>query len=130
MKLKIVLPSEVFLEQEVNKVIAEGPNGSFCLLPRHVDFVSSLVPGLLAFYSLEGKESFAAIDEGILVKCTSNVLVSTRRAVLGPDLGLLRKTITEQFRVLAGREKLTRSASAKLEAELVRRFVELERRVS
>jgi hypothetical protein len=47
MKLTILLPGEVFLEAEAAKVIAEAGNGSFCLLPRHVDFVAALVPGLL-----------------------------------------------------------------------------------
>ena len=28
------------------KLVAEAPNGAFCLLPRHVDFVAALVPGL------------------------------------------------------------------------------------
>jgi F-type H+-transporting ATPase subunit beta len=47
MKLMVLLPGEVFMEEEVEKVIAEARNGSFCLLPRHVDFVAALVPGLL-----------------------------------------------------------------------------------
>jgi F-type H+-transporting ATPase subunit epsilon len=30
-------------------VIAEAQNGSFCLLPHHIDFVAALAPGLLAY---------------------------------------------------------------------------------
>ena len=47
MKLKVLLPTEIFINEEVEKVVAEADNGYFCLLPRHVDFVSALVPGLL-----------------------------------------------------------------------------------
>jgi F-type H+-transporting ATPase subunit epsilon len=48
MRLKILLPTEIILDKEVIKVVAEAENGYFCLLPRHVDFVSTLVPGILA----------------------------------------------------------------------------------
>jgi F-type H+-transporting ATPase subunit epsilon len=127
MRLKIVLPSEVLTDREVAKVIAEAENGSFCLLPRHVDFLAALVPGILAFETEDGSEEFIGVDEGILVKVGSDVLVSTGNAVIGPDLGTLRKRIKENFDVLDDREKMARSAASKLEANLVRRFMELER---
>ena len=53
------------------------------------------------------------------------VLVSPRRGVRGVDLGTLHETIDERFRVLDERERLARRASARLEADLVRRFMEL-----
>ncbi|MCK4391179.1 MAG: F0F1 ATP synthase subunit epsilon [Desulfobacterales bacterium] len=127
MKLKVLVPSEVLIDEEVTKVIAEAENGSFCLLPRHIDFVAALVPGLLSFESGEGREEFLALDEGILIKCGPEVLVSTRNAVRGPDLGKLKQTVEEEFRVLDDREKMARSAVAKLEANFVRRFMELEK---
>ena len=126
MNLKVLIPKEVALDQEVTKVIAEGEDGAFCLLPRHADFVAALVPGLLEFVPAGGGEEFLAIDEGMLVKTGPDVLVSTRRAVRGADLGALEATVREQFRVLDEREKQARSASARLEADLVRRFMELK----
>jgi F-type H+-transporting ATPase subunit epsilon len=128
MKLKVLLPTEVLIDADVAKVVAEAENGTFCLLPRHIDFVAALVPGLLAFTTPEGQEAFLAIDEGILVKCGAEVFVSTRHAVRGPDLGTLRHTIEAQFRVLDEHEKMARAAMAKLEADVVRRFMELRER--
>jgi F-type H+-transporting ATPase subunit epsilon len=125
MNLKVLLPTEVFIDREVTKVVAEAENGSFCLLPRHIDCVAALVPGLLFYTTEAGQEVFLAVDEGILVKCGVEVLVSTRHAVQGPDLGTLQRTIDEQFRVLDEKEKMARTAVAKLEADLVRRFMEL-----
>ncbi|OEU53411.1 MAG: F0F1 ATP synthase subunit epsilon [Desulfobacterales bacterium S3730MH5] len=127
MKLKVLVPSEVLIDEEVTKVVAEAENGSFCLLPRHIDFVAALVPGLLSFESGKGREEFIALDRGILIKCDQEVLVSTRNAVRGPDLGTLKQTVEESFRVLDDREKMARSAFAKLEANFVRRFMELEK---
>jgi len=124
-RLKILLPTQVLVDEEVSKVIAEAQNGSFCLLPRHIDFVAALVPGLLSFESSKGREEFLAIDEGILVKCGQLVMVSTRHAVRGADLGQLKQTVEEKFRVLDDREKMARTAIAKLEANFVTRFMEV-----
>ncbi len=127
MKIKIMLPTEILIEEEVIKVIAEAENGSFCLLPRHVGFVAALVPGVVSLFSPTGREKFVAVNKGILVKCGPEVLISTRNAVIGPDLGELKKTIEDKFKILDDREKKARSAVAKLEANLVRKFLELER---
>lgn len=125
MILKVLLPKQVMVETQVRKVVAEGQDGSFCLLPRHIDFVSALVPGLLEYETAVGEEIYLAVDEGVLVKCGAEVLVSTRNAVRGSDLGQLQKLIREQFAELDEMEKLTRSAMAKIEVDFVRRFLEL-----
>ena len=127
MNLKVLLPNEVFLNCEVKKVIAEAQNGCFCLLPRHIDFVAALVPGLLSFEDEQSQEHFLAMDEGTLVKCGSEVLVSTRSAASGDDLGQLRQVVEQQFEVLDERERLARSATARLEAGLVRRFMDFDK---
>jgi F-type H+-transporting ATPase subunit epsilon len=127
MRLKVLLPTQILVDEAVRKVVAEGENGSFCLLPRHVDFVAALVPGLLAFVPADGEEVFLATDEGTLVKCGAEVLVSVRNAVLGADLGTLKATVAGQFLRLDERERLARSALARLEASVVRRFMEFEK---
>ena len=125
MNLKILLPFRVFLDERVDKVIAEGENGYFCLLPRHIDFVSALAPGILSYYKESGEEVFLAIDEGILVKYGENVLVSSRNAVRGPNLEALRQTVEDQFKTLDEQRKEVRSVVAKIEANFIRRFLEV-----
>ncbi len=127
MRLKVVLPTDIVIDKEVIKVIAEAENGSFCLLPRHIGFVSVLVPGLLSYVCPGGQEEFVAVDKGILVKCGPDVVVSTGQALEGADLGLLKMAIEKKFNRLDERRKKAQSAVAKLEANLVRRFLELER---
>jgi F-type H+-transporting ATPase subunit epsilon len=125
MRLKVLLPTKVLVNEEVAKVIAEAENGSFCLLPRHIDFVTALAPGLLSFETEEGGEEFLAVDAGILVKYGAEVLVSIRNAVRGLDLERLQQTVDEQFRALDEREKMTLAAVARLEANFIRRFIDL-----
>ena len=126
MMLKILLPAEVMLAQEVKKIIAEAENGSFCLMPNHIDFVATLAPGIFTYEPIAGGQELLAMDVGTLVKKGSNVLVSTRNAVRAPDLGKLKEVVVKQYEVLDEREKMVRSASARLEASLIRRFVELK----
>jgi F-type H+-transporting ATPase subunit epsilon len=125
--LRVLLPEKVVLEREVQKVVAEGENGSFGLLPRHVDYVEPLVPGILSFVPADGEdERFAAVDEGVLVKCGSEVLASVRNAVVGPELGRLEETVRSRFERVDEREQAMRTALAKLESEVVHRFVDVE----
>jgi F-type H+-transporting ATPase subunit epsilon len=125
MKLKILLPSEIFIQQDVAKVTAEAGNGSFCMLPNHIDFVAALVPGLFSFETNDGVQMILAMDEGVLIKTGQEVLVSTRNAVQGQDMGKLKQVVEEQFQEMDEREKKARTAAAKLEADLVRRFMEM-----
>lgn len=127
MKLKILLPSGVFLEEEVRKVSAEAPNGHFTLLPRHVDFVTALIPGILSFDTDKGDKQFVAVDDGTLVKCGSEVRVACFRAVRDTHLATLRQTVEEQFKIWDEQERKARTASARLEASLVRQWLELEK---
>lgn len=128
MHLKVLLPTEVLVDEDVVKVIAEAENGAFCLLPRHIDFVAALTPGVLIFFNGEGKENFAAIDEGVLVKCGRDVFVSTLNGVRGTQLQLLQALVEERFMELDEHERRTRSALARLEAGTLRGFRELQER--
>ena len=130
MRLRILLPTKIILADEaVVKVTADGVHGNFAILPRHVDVLAALIPGLLSFQRVGGGERFAAVDGGLLVKHGSDVLVPTRRAVIGDDLEKLRSTLEREFLSEDERERHARSAMARLEADFIRRLMELEARV-
>lgn len=128
MRLKVLLPTQVLLDQPVAKVVAEAHDGSFGMLPRHIDFVAALAPGILLYLTEGGDERYLGIDEGILVKCGHEILVSTQSAVAGDDLRTLSNIVAERYLELDEREKLARSALARLESGVVRRFIELQER--
>lgn len=125
MRLRVMLPTQIILDAEVNKLGAEAENGAFGMLPRHIDFVTILAPGILSYELKEGKEEFMALDEGVLVKCGPEVRVSSRRAVRSPSLETLAQTVKQEFRTQDDREKATRAALAKLQADFLRRFMEM-----
>jgi F-type H+-transporting ATPase subunit epsilon len=125
MRLKVVLPTKILIETAAIKVIAEAENGIFCLLPRHLDFVTTLVPSLLSFVSPQGQEQFFAVDRGILIKHGDEVTVAAQNAVLGGDLGMLKKTVEQQFNLIDEREKTARSVLEQLEVKTMQHFIEL-----
>ena len=120
------MPTTVLVEEPANKIIAEAVNGYFCLRPRHIDLVAALVPGILTFYTPDDVEQFVAIDNGILVKCGQEVMISTLNGVRGTALEQLRDTVAERFLELDEHERMARTALARLEAGTIRRFIELD----
>ena len=124
MKLKILLPSQIFAEKGgVFRIVAETREGSFGILPHRLDCVAALTPGILNYETEADGEVYVAVDEGVLVKTGQDVLVSVRRALGGADLGQLRDAVEQEFLSLNEHEQMVRSVMAKLEVGFLRRFV-------
>lgn len=144
MRLTVWLPSQVLMRKEVTRIRAEAENGWFGLLPKHVDFVAALVPGILRFRIRGNEEArhgedrardpgieteeYLAIDYGILVKHGAEVSISTRAAVHSHNLEQLKKTLKAQYSTQEEREKVARTYEVRLETDLVRSLLELEKR--
>ncbi len=126
MKLKVLLPFEVFTEKTgVSRIVAETPHGSFGLLPHRLDCVAALAPGILTYETSADGEVFVAVDEGVIVKAGSDVFVSVRRALTGGDLGQLRVAVEREFLTLDDEEKRFRSMIAKMEGAIIGRMATL-----
>jgi len=124
--LKVLLPFQVFVEKSgVSRIVAEGREGSFGLLPHRLDCVAALAPGILTYETDADGEVFVAVDEGVLVKAGLDVLVSVRRAQSGTDLSQLRGAVERDFLTLDEHEKSVHSTLAKLESGLVSRMASL-----
>jgi F-type H+-transporting ATPase subunit epsilon len=131
-RLRVLAPDRAVLDRDVLAVIAESPDGSFCLLPHHVDVVAPLTSSLVAYRtgaaaSSPDAEGFLAVDGGTLVKCGEEVVVSSPRVVVGPGLDDLRTAVEVTFGALERDEREARAAIVRLESDIVRRFVEFER---
>lgn len=125
MQLKIHLPTHVFGEfSGVTRIMAQARGGSFGILPHRLDCVAALAPGILTYAAGAQEDLYIAVDEGVLVKTGTEVLVSVRRTVGGADLGRLRQAVEKEFLALDDEEKSQRTALARLESGLIRRFAE------
>ena len=131
MTLKVLLPFEIFaVERNVSRIVVETVQGSFGLLPRRLDCVAALVPGILSFQSEAQGEVFLALDAGVLVKTGQDVVISARRALRGDDLSRLHDAVEQEFLTLDTQEVAMRATMARLESGFMRRFASLRDRRS
>ena len=123
MSLKVLLPFRVFVEKTgVSRIVAETREGSYGFLPHRLDCVAALSPGILTYQIGSEAEISIAVDEGVLIKTGTDVLVSVRRAIGGSDLDQLRHAVEQEFLTLNEREQSARAVTAKLETTLLSRF--------
>jgi F-type H+-transporting ATPase subunit epsilon len=126
MNLKILLPFQIFAEETgVSRIVAETSEGSFGLLPRRLDCIAALAPGILVYENETEGEVYVAVDEGVLIKTGLEVLVSVRNAIAGTDLRQLREAVEREFLHLNEREQSVRSMLAKMESGFIRRLADV-----
>ena len=127
MRLKTLTPSGIVVDERVSRVRFDAQDGSFTFLPKHADFATVIVPGLVSFEIADGeqagKEIYMACDRGMLVKANATVLLSVRRAVISENLAELSYTITEEFKKDEENRKAVNVAMARLENGLTRRVL-------
>ena len=124
MRLKLILPYKTILDKEVEKITAPGSNGEFQILPKHIDGTWTLSSGILTIET--DKKSYYAINAGVVVKQGDIVYLSTFQAIPGDSLRDLGKTVKENLEVLDEREKKAREVLLRLEADTIRRFMEID----
>lgn len=125
MKLKVLLPFQVFLEKvNVTQIVAESLTGSFGMLPNRLDCVAALTPGILVIETEDEVETYVAIDEGVLVKTGRDVLVSVRNAIGGAELGELREAVEREFLTLDEHDESVRAVLERIESGFIRRLAD------
>jgi F-type H+-transporting ATPase subunit epsilon len=62
-RLRVVTPSRLVLDEEVDEVTAPGELGEFGVLPNHISFLSTLVPGEMT-YKQGTKKTTLAVSGG------------------------------------------------------------------
>lgn len=127
MTVILQLPTRSLYQGQAAGLTAVAPNGAFGMLPNHIDFVTAIVPSVVTLRLLDGSEAFFGLDEGMLVKKGHNVTIAALRGVQGDALDSLQETVESSFIQMDEEERQARSALSRLEANMVRRFAELER---
>jgi len=129
MNLKILLPYKVFLnENKVNKVIIETAKGSYGILPKRLDFVAALVPGIFTYETLNNTVQYLAVDEGILVKTGSTIIVSVQNSFGGTDLGKMHELVIKEYQEMRSSEKKFRQTMAKIESNFLLRLKQFQKK--
>ncbi len=127
MQINIHLPTALYFSADgVKKIVAEGVEGYFTLLPNHIDYVAILVPGILTVETEPGTPIYFAVDHATLVKKGAKVWISARNVVRGKSHETLAQVVQHEFKEISEMEKKARTALTGLEYGLLRRFAELK----
>ncbi len=123
MNLKILLPFRIFIEtKNVSSITIETSEGSYGMLPHRLDCVAALVPGILTYEIESEGPKYVAVDEGVMIKAGTLVLVSVRNAIGGADLGKLGDKVKNDFNKQDESKIKVRSVMAKLEGGFIYSF--------
>jgi len=125
MRLTILTPQSVLVDEPVRHVRAEDASGAFGILHGHADMLTALDVSVLVYRDVRENEHFVAVRAGLLaVRGRNHVEVTTREAVANDDLALLERDVLERFRRTDTLEAKAHRGLARLEGTLLRRLTE------
>lgn len=125
MKLKIVTPLSIVLEQDIDQLRAEDASGSFGVMPSHAPFMTALAISIVSWRSDE-EEQFCAVRGGVLTVSggdLTTVAIATREAVVSNDLATLGADVLSRFQLEADAERVEHTETVQLQLNAIRRMV-------
>ena len=123
-KLRVVTPSRLMLDEAVDEVTASGELGEFGVLPNHISFLSTLVPGEMSYK--QGADRRALAVSGGYAEVLENVMtVLAPAAEFGSEIDTARaqrakERAEKQITELSREEKDFDLAEAALQRALAR----------
>jgi len=123
MRLRIVTPLSIVVDEDVSSLRAEDASGGFGILPGHAPFLTALTIGVVSWR--QGKrDRFCAVRGGALsVTDDASVAITTREAVVGDDLATLDVEVLDGFRRQADAERVEHVETVQLQLNAIRRMV-------
>lgn len=123
MRLRIVTPLNVVVDEEAESLRARDASGSFGIRPGHAPFLTALVVSILSWRAA-GVEHFCALRGGVLtVTGGDTVAIATREAVRGEDLGTLDAEVLARFQSDADEERVEHVETMRLQMNAIRRMI-------
>jgi F-type H+-transporting ATPase subunit epsilon len=111
-------------EDRVLALRGEDATGSFGILPRHGDFLTSLAISVVSWESSDGTRHYCAVRRGVLsVIAGRDIAIATREAVPGDDLATLDETVLGRFRADIEMERTEHVESTRLQLNAIRQIM-------
>ena len=117
MKLTVTTPMAVVLETDAAQSLrAEDESGGFGVLSGHADFLTALSASVMSWRDGAGTDHYIALRGGVLeVKNNgTEIVVATREAVCGDDLGQLQAQVLADYRRRQEEEKTAHTDAQRL----------------
>ena len=127
MRLRVMSPTEVVLDQEVIHVTAEDVTGSLGIRPGHAPLVTPLAPSIVVARGPDGRERYVAVNGGAMLVSGNEVEIVSRHAVASDDMAHLEATALAEFDREAQEDQHNRVAFERLRIDFMRRVLEVDR---
>lgn len=123
MRLTVVTPLSIVVDEDVDSVRATDASGGFGILPGHAPFLTALTISIVSWKTTEG-ERFCAVRGGVLtVNDGTSVSIASREAVAGDDLATLDTEVLARFQSDAEAERVEHTESTRLQLNAIRRMI-------
>lgn len=123
MRLHVVTPLSVVVDEDAESLRAEDASGSFGIRPGHAPFLTALTVSILS-WKTAGRERFCALRGGVLTVTGGNrVAVATREAVPGDDLATLDSEVLARFQSEADEERVEHVETMRVQLQAIRRLI-------
>ena len=113
LKLKIITPKKIALEEDVISVTAPSSEGEITILPKHMNLFALLDEGIVKIVKKTG-EDFLAIGGGYLQTDGDevNVLVSRAYGQTDIDIDLTNKAVEEAKKIISQTKDISQRTQA------------------
>jgi len=123
MRLRIVTPLSVVVDENAESLRGQDASGSFGIRPGHAPFLTALAISILS-WKTAGIERFCALRGGVLtVTGGSTVAIATREAVPGDDLATLDAEVLTRFQTDADEERVEHVETMRLQMNAIRQMI-------
>jgi F-type H+-transporting ATPase subunit epsilon len=127
MRLRIVTPLSVIIDEDIDSLRAEDASGDFGILPGHAPFLTSLIISIVS-WKKDNTEQYCALRGGVMTvsgkgSATTLIDIATREAVIGTDLTKLDSDVLAQFQSDADDERIEHTETMLLQMNVIRRMV-------
>lgn len=123
MRLRIITPLSIVLDEDIDSLRAEDASGSFGILAGHAPFLTALTTSIVSWRKGE-TERFCALRGGVMtVGDRSDIDIATREAVTGEDLATLDGDVLARFQSEADTERSEHVETMRLQMDVIRQMV-------
>lgn len=123
MKLKIVTPLAVVVNEDIDSLRAEDASGSFGILEGHAPFLTSLAISIVSWRKAD-HETFCAVRGGVMtVSGATEIAIASREAVPGDDITTLDTDVLARFHADMDAERVEHVETVRLQLHAIRRMI-------
>lgn len=123
MRLRIITPLTVIVDEDINSLRGEDASGSFGILSGHAPFLTALEVSIVS-WRVDETERFCALRGGVMtVGDKSTIDIATREAVTGDDLATLDSDVLARFHADADVERTEHVEAMRLQFNAIRHMV-------